>query len=79
LVPDFDPPLPEDVIQKARNPAHAEGVKKKDREMVKKANKVQRKEEHEKCRKMQRQDGEEESSSINEGDYSYDWLDSMAE
>jgi hypothetical protein len=49
LVPNFDPPLPEDVIQRARNPAHAKGVKKKkDGEMVKKANKVQRKEEHEK-------------------------------
>jgi hypothetical protein len=88
LVPDFDPPLPEDAIQRARTQAHAKGVKKKkDEEKVKKASRVQRKEEREKRQKMQRQAGEEESSSIDEddeddndeGDHLYDWLDSMAE
>jgi hypothetical protein len=35
LVPDFNPPLPKDVIQRARNQAHTERVKKKDEEKKK--------------------------------------------
>jgi hypothetical protein len=89
LVPDFDPPLPEDVIQRTRNWAHAEEVKKKkDEEKVKKAGKAKRREEREKHWKLQRQAREEEeSSSIDEDDgddddvggYPYDWLNSMVE
>jgi hypothetical protein len=40
LVPDFNPPLPEDATQKAQNRAQAEGVKKKDEEKKKGAVKV---------------------------------------
>jgi hypothetical protein len=36
LVPDFNPPLPEDMTQRARNRDHAEGVKKKKDEGKKK-------------------------------------------
>jgi hypothetical protein len=53
LVPDFNPPLPEDVTQRAWNQAHTEGAKKKkDEEEKKKAAKAKRKEEREKRRKM---------------------------
>jgi hypothetical protein len=88
LVPDFDPPLLEDAIQRARNWAHAEGVKKKKEEGKKKeAEKARRKEEHDKRRELQREAREEELSSIEDGDddddeeetHQYDWLDSMAE
>jgi hypothetical protein len=84
LVPDFNPPLPEDVTQRVRNWAHAEGVKKKKDKEKKKADKAKRKKEREKRRKMQRKAREEEESSIDEddddeGDYPYDWLDSMVE
>jgi hypothetical protein len=55
LVPDFNPPLPEDVIQRARNWAHIEGVKKKkDEDKKKRVGKGRRKEEREKHQKMQR-------------------------
>jgi hypothetical protein len=38
LVPDFNPPLPKDVTQRAWNRAHTEGVKyRKDEEKKKKA------------------------------------------
>jgi hypothetical protein len=41
LVPDFNPPLPEDMTQRTWNRAHAEGVKKKkDEEKKKKASKA---------------------------------------
>jgi hypothetical protein len=43
LVPDFNPPLPEDVIQRVRNRAHTKGVKKE--EGKKEAEKARRKEE----------------------------------
>jgi hypothetical protein len=85
LVPDFDPPLPEDAIQRAWNQAHAERVKKKEEGKKKKAEKARRKEEHDKRRKLQRQASEEEESSSIDDDYDeeeihqYDWLDSMAE
>jgi hypothetical protein len=88
LVPDFNPPLPEDTTQRARNRAHTEGVKRKKKEGKKKrAEKARRKEEREKRQKLQRQAREEEESSIgeddddddDEGDHPYDWLDSMAE
>jgi hypothetical protein len=61
--------------------------KKKDEEKKKKGGRAKRKEEREKHWKMQRQvREEEEESSIdeddedddNEGNYPYDWLDSMA-
>jgi hypothetical protein len=53
LVLDFNPPLSEDVTQRAWNRAHTEGVKKKkDEENKKKAKKAKRKEEHKKHRKM---------------------------
>jgi hypothetical protein len=49
LVPNFDPPLPKDAIQRAQTQAHAKGVKKKkDEEKVKKASRVQRKEKRQK-------------------------------
>jgi hypothetical protein len=55
LVVDFDPPLPKDVIQRAWNWAHAEGVKKQKEEGKKKvAKKARRKEERDKRRKLQR-------------------------
>jgi hypothetical protein len=54
LVPDFYPPLPEDVIQRAQNQAHAEGVKKQKEEGKKKvAEKARRKEERNKRQKLQ--------------------------
>jgi hypothetical protein len=41
LVPNFNPPLPEDMTQRTRNWAHAKGVKKKkDEEKKKKAGKA---------------------------------------
>jgi hypothetical protein len=53
LVPNFNPPLPEYVTQRARNRAHAEGVKKKKKdEEKKKASRAKRKEEREKRWKM---------------------------
>jgi hypothetical protein len=84
LVPNFDPPLPEDAIQRARNRAHAKGVKKKEEGKKKKeTKKARRKEKREKRQKLQQQAGEEESSSIDEDDdeggHPYDWLDSMVE
>jgi hypothetical protein len=54
LVHDFDPPLPEDAIQRARNWAHTEGVKKRKEEGKKKeVEKAWRKKECEKCRTLQ--------------------------
>jgi hypothetical protein len=85
LVPDFDPPLPEDVMQRAWNQAHAEGVRRLKEEGKKKiAEKARRKEECDKRRRLQWQAREEESSSTNDDDEDekevdqYDWLDSMA-
>jgi hypothetical protein len=48
LVPNFNPPLPEYVIQRAQNLAHAEEVKKKKDEEKKKAGRAKRKVEREK-------------------------------
>jgi hypothetical protein len=46
LVPNFDPPLSEDVVQRARNRAHAVEVRKQKKEGKKKtAEKARRKEE----------------------------------
>jgi hypothetical protein len=53
LVPDFNPPLLEDAIQRVWNWVHAEGVKKKkDEDKKKRVSKGRRKEEREKCWKM---------------------------
>jgi hypothetical protein len=52
LVPDFDPPLPEDAIQRAWNRVHTEGVKKKKEEGKKKGTKKGRRKEE--CDKRQR-------------------------
>jgi hypothetical protein len=54
LVPDFDPPLPEDAVQRARNQAHAMEVRKQKEEGKKKtAEKARRKEKWYKCRRLQ--------------------------
>jgi hypothetical protein len=56
LVPDFNTPLLEDTIERARNQAHTEGVKKKkndEEKKKKKAGRAKRKEECEKCQKME--------------------------
>jgi hypothetical protein len=89
LVPDFDPPLREDTMQRAWNQAHAKGVRKQKEEGKKKtAEKARRKEERDKRRRLQQQAEEEEESSSTDDDDDdeeeeevdqYDWLDSMAE
>jgi hypothetical protein len=86
LVPDFDPPRPEDATQRARNWAHTKGERKQKEERKKKmAEKAKRKEERDKCRRLQWQAREEEESSNTDDDDDddevdqYDWLDSMAE
>jgi hypothetical protein len=54
LAPDFDPPLPEDVMQRAWNRAHAEGVRRLKEEGKKKiAEKARRKEECDKRQRLQ--------------------------